>query len=132
MHGHAGRLVDGDELVVFQQHRKFPRWCGAFGLLGDFFGNPHGRHAHQIPCFDSGIGARAALVHAHFSTADDAVNQCFRNAFELAYQKVVQALTGIFRIDFNDAYCRCGYWGGLFCRFALYNVFHLRDECVSG
>ena len=37
----------------------------------------------------------AAFVDAHFTTANDAINMGFGNAFQVAHEVVVEALSGI-------------------------------------
>ena len=132
MNGDSGGFIDGDQMLVFQQRGKFPGRSRPFGLFRHTFRNPNRRQTDQIPCLDSGICVGAAFIHPHLSASDNAVNVRLGDAFQLTYQKVIKPLTGEFRIDFDDAYCRSGDWRGMVCRFALYNVFHLRDECVSG
>jgi hypothetical protein len=48
------------------------------------------------------------------------------DAFEMAYQEVVQPLSGRIVIDLDQPYCGRGRaQGTVLRRFALYNVFHL-------
>jgi hypothetical protein len=59
MHGHPGRLVDGQHGLVLEQHWKFARWRPlghqpghGLGLFGGPLGQAHGRHPHQITCLN--------------------------------------------------------------------------------
>ena len=123
MHGHASRLGDGQHVVVFVQNREFARRGGRSFLLGGALGLTHGRQTHQIPRFHPGVCRRPAFVHPHLAAADDAVNMGLGHAFELADQKVVQALPGRLFVHFDQAgRDRCGL--DLGSNFALYNVFH--------
>ncbi|MNY53528.1 hypothetical protein D3C86_1892920 [compost metagenome] len=57
----------------------------------------------------------------------------FGHAFEMANQEVVEPLAGGIGVDCDEA-CSggCSNLGSVHRRFALYNVFHLRDTSVSG
>ena len=126
MHGHTGRLVDGDQVLVFQQAGEIPGWRRPIGLFGDFFGNAHGRDADDIAGRNAGFRTDAPFVDAHLSTADDAIDMGLGNALEMAYEKVVQPLSGRIVIDFDQPHCGSGcVQRTVVCRFALYNVFHL-------
>ena len=127
MHGHAGRLVQGDQVVIFKQDGKLARRRRTLGLFLHPVGNAHRRHAHHIPSFHSGIGVAAPLVDAHFAAADDAVDMGLGHAFQVAHQKVIQALAGTIFVHRNQPYSgSCGVLGRFWGLFALYNVFHLR------
>src|SRR2546427_3378111 len=99
MHGHTGGLVDGDQVLVFQQTGEIPGWRWPLGLFGDFFGNAHGRYADDIAGRNAGFRTDAPFVDAHFSTADDAIDMGLGNALEMAYEKVVQPLSGRIRSE---------------------------------
>jgi hypothetical protein len=66
-----------------------------------------------------GGGVSAALIDPDFAAADDAVDMGFGHAFELAHQKIVQALARGFGIHREQLrLCGSGKWR------APYNVFH--------
>ena len=97
MHRHTGRFVDGEQVVVLKQHRKFARRCRFFELLGNFVGHPHRRHTHCVPYFHPRVGGGAAFVDTHLTTADDAVHVGLGHPFQDAEQEVIEALAcGIF------------------------------------
>jgi hypothetical protein len=54
-----------------------------------------------------GVGVHTPFVDPHFTGADDAVNMGFGHAFQLANQKIIQALTGGFLIDQQGLDGRC-------------------------
>ncbi|MNV91788.1 hypothetical protein D3C71_1863240 [compost metagenome] len=133
MHGHARGLVDGQHMVIFEQLWEFTCRRRVGGLFRDLVGDAHRRQTHAVAFGHTRIGAGAAFVDAHLATADDAVNMGFGDALEMAYQEVIQALASGICVDCDEACSRgCDALGSVHRRFALYNVFHLRDTSVSG
>jgi hypothetical protein len=89
MHGHAGGLVDGDQVLVLVHHREFARRRGRFGRP---VGHAHRRHTHHVADLQTSVGGGAALVDAHFARADDAVDMRLGHALEQPDEEVVQPL----------------------------------------
>lgn len=132
VHGRAGGLVDGDQVLVFQQDGEFARGRGALRLVQHLVGHAHGGQTHQVARCHARVGAGAPLVQADLAAADDAVDVGLGHALQVADEEIVEPLARGFGVDLDDA-GRRGFWRGAASgRFAPYNVFHLRDECVSG
>ena len=103
MHGHPGGFVQRQKSLVLVQNRKSPgrrttrRLLGhGHGLVLGALGHAHRRQAQHVAGLHAGVGAGTALVDAHFAAANDPVNMGFRHAFEMAHQKIVQPLVGLF------------------------------------
>ena len=127
VHGRAGRLIDDQQLFIFKQYWEIFASAGlgrrglghGLCLVGGLLRKPHRRQAHHVAGVHPGGGLRAALVDPDFATADDAVDVGFGDAFELAHQKIVQALARGFGIHREHLrLCGSGKWR------APYNVFH--------
>ena len=98
VHRHAGGLVDGDQVLVFQQHREFARRRRALRPGHHPLGQAHRGHAHLVTGGQPGVGRRAAPVHPHLTAADDAVDVRLGHALEVAQEEVVQPLAGAFLV----------------------------------
>ncbi len=81
MNRDAGGFIDDDQMIVFEQdgefggrrvrrHRRFVQLRGS-----------NRRNAHDIAEFQPIRGVDPALVHAHFATAQNAVNVAFWHPF---------------------------------------------------
>ena len=117
-------------MLVLQQDGEFARGRGTLGRV--LLGHAHGRQAHLVARGHARVGTGAALVQPHLAAADDAVDVGLGHALQVADEEIVEPLARGFGVDLDDA-GRWGFWRGAACgRFAPYNVFHLRDECVSG
>ena len=127
MHRHAGGLVDGDQVIVLEHHRKLAsRHC----RLGAAIGHPHRRHPHLVTQREPRVGCGAALVDAHLAGADDAIDMRLGHALEQLDQEVVEALPFRALVDLHPRHrgrrSRCCGACGL-CRgraFAPYNALH--------
>ena len=101
VHGDAGRFVDDDQVVVFEEDREFGggriRRNVRFIRLRD----ANRRHAHEIAEFEAIRGIDAALVHAHFPAAQNPVDVALGYALADAQQEIVDSLTGRAFIDFD-------------------------------
>ena len=128
MNRHASRLVDGQQMLVFQQHRKITRRHEAgrallhrLRLVERLLRHAHRRHAQHIAQLKPGISLDTPLVDAHLAGTDHAVDMGFGNAFKVAHQKIVHALAiGVF-VDANGLNLRQMRIG-----FAPYNGIHWR------
>ena len=127
MHGHACRLIDDQQLFIFKQHRKMFASAGLGGrglghslrLVGGLLRAPHRRQAHHVPGLHPGGRLGTPFIDPDLAAADDAVDMGFGHAFELAHQKIVQALARGFGIHREHLrLCGSGKW------HAPYNVFH--------
>ncbi len=119
MPGHAGRLVDGNQMLILVKNRELARRGWGFELFGGSFGSPQRRQAHDVAGSHPGIGLRPTPVHPDFTAANDAVDMGFGDTLELANEKVVEPLPrrfGVNRHRFRPCACRR--------RRAPYNVFH--------
>ena len=115
MHRHAGRLVDGQHMLVLKKNGEFTRRrqttnAGRSAMTGNLHGHrlgfligalrsSHRRQTHHIASLQPGVGLRPALVDAHLAAADDAVHMGFGHALELADQKIVQPLAAVVLCD---------------------------------
>jgi hypothetical protein len=101
MHGHAGRFVDRQQLVVLVQHGELACRYGG-GTLG--LGHAHRRQPHLVAQRQPGIGGGAATVDAHLARADDPIDMGLGHALELAQQEVVQPLARAAFVDRDPAH----------------------------
>ena len=99
-------------MFVFEQDGELARRSRPLGLFSHLVGDAHGRQAHHVARLHAGVGVDPALVDAHLATADDAIDMGFGHAFELAYQKVVEALARRVFVDLHQARCGSGSGGG--------------------
>ena len=91
VHGHARRLVDGQQRLVFKQdHRLETRPCGHPGFR--FLGGPHWRNPHLILGLQPVIRADPPAVDPDLAAAQDTVNMAFRDPFQPSHQVIVDAL----------------------------------------
>jgi hypothetical protein len=65
VHRHAGGFVDGQQVLVFQQHREFARRARRRASAGR--ATRTGGTRTTSPSGQPGVGRRAALVHAHLA-----------------------------------------------------------------
>ena len=99
MHGHAGRLINHQQVRIFVEDREFGRrhHTRRFSLLSD----PKRRNAHQIAEFQTVFGINPTFIHAHLAGAQDAVDMALGHALGQAHQEIVDALPfGVFT-DFH-------------------------------
>lgn len=102
VHGDAGRLVDHEHRVVFEQHVELRgRHDGRVGAREVGRRHAHGRHAHDVAEREPVLRIDAPLVHAHFAAAQDPVNMAFRHALADAQQEIVDPLTGCTFVDLD-------------------------------
>ena len=123
VHGHAGGLVQHQQMLVFVNHSEIAYWCRrrAHGLrlvLGPCR-DAYRRQAQHVAGGQARFGAGAAFVYAYFPAADDAVDVGFGDALEVAQQEIVQTLAGRFRVHLHALYLSQRSLG-----IALYNGFH--------
>ena len=102
MHGHAGRLVDGQQVLVLEQDGELARRHVHHRALGQ----AHRRHADLVARGHPGVGAGAALVDAHLAAADDAVDVGLGHALQDAQQEIVEALAVGFSVDGDALHLR--------------------------
>ncbi|MNZ67695.1 hypothetical protein D3C78_859500 [compost metagenome] len=104
MHGDAGRLVEHDQRLVLVDDGRLEALQQPLrqrlGLVA--LGQAQRRHPHHIARLQLVLRLDPALVHAHFALAQDAINQCFGNTFQLSTKKVVDALPGDLRLHFEQ------------------------------
>ena len=120
MHGHSGRLVDRQHMLVLEQGREFTRWRGIGLSGGGTLRHAHRRHAHHIARLQPAVGLGTPLVDADLAAADDAVDVRFRHPLEYAQQIVVETLAFAIVTDLEIFDAGCRYIAGI----RPYNVFH--------
>ena len=130
MHRHAGRLVDGQEMLIFEDHVELTwrdgRTCAAIGGTGR---GAHWRHPHLVAQGQAGVGMGTAFVDAHFTRADDAIHMGLGHTLEQLDQKIVEPLALRAFVDADIVHSRSHHrlaWGWL-CRggwawFGPYNA----------
>ncbi|MCY1545330.1 hypothetical protein D9M68_812670 [compost metagenome] len=94
VHRHTGGLVDGQECLVLENHRKLPGGCRIELLFFRPLGQAYRRNAQHVTGLHPIVRPDPALVPAHFTRADDAVDVGLGHPLELAEQEVVEALPG--------------------------------------
>jgi len=111
MDGHARGLVDGHHGVVLHQNGELFVWnesslLGNFLLQGILRGANRG-NSNVVPKLDPGLSACTSFVHTHLTRADDAVDVGLGHPFEVAEQKIIQALPHRLGVDFDKfgAWC---------------------------
>ena len=108
--GHAGRLVDDQEVLVLENDR-----LGDLGYLPlarppslHLVSHPHRRDTQRIAVGETRIGFGPFPVHAHLSGAQQSVNHALGYALEQGHQGVVDALPVALRADLDLTYTvRC-------------------------
>ncbi len=100
----AAGLVDHDQLVVFEDNRRFQALQQALGQRHRLvtLRHAHRRHPDDIARLQLVLGLDPTLVHAHFAFTQNAVDQGLGHAFEPGQEKIVDALAGIFRRDLEQ------------------------------
>ncbi len=153
MHRGACRFVDGEQVLILEQHWKLAGWCEAgrgarLKRLLPFVGGlrcAHRRNPDLVTGRNPSIGTGPALVDTHLAAADDAVDVRLGHTLETAHQEIVQPLATVLVINLQVAHMsaaspgfaksRQGVRGNLgaarrflmrhLCRhFGPYNVFH--------
>ena len=93
MHGHAGGLVDRQQVIVFEHDRELARRRDRVrAALSRILRGAHRRDAHVVADREPGVGARAAFVDANLAAADDAVHMRLRHALQQLDEEVVEPL----------------------------------------
>jgi hypothetical protein len=93
VHGHAGRLVDHQQLGVLKQHREFARWHMLGIVRLRRIRHPHWRNAHDITRLQAISGIDPALIDANFTRTQHPVDMALGHALGHLQQEVVNALT---------------------------------------
>jgi hypothetical protein len=101
VHRDAGRLVDGEQVVVFEHDRKLAR---RRRRLFAAVGNAHRWDAHLVAETEPGVGRSARLVDADLAGTDDAIEVRARHALQYLGQVVVEPLAGRAAIDYQGAH----------------------------
>ena len=76
MHGHAGRLVDDEQLRIFKDDLEF----GGRRARGGLFGHAHGWNAHHVAGDETVQLIDTAFINPHFSRSQDPVDVAFRHS----------------------------------------------------
>ena len=76
MHGHAGRLVDDEQLRIFEDDLEF----GGRRARGRLFGHAHGWNAHHVAGGETVQLIDTAFINPHFSRSQDPVDVAFRHS----------------------------------------------------
>ncbi len=94
MHDHAGRLIDDDEVLVFEE--DFER-----NLLGPrrLAGNFRQDHPHSLPSTDAVGRLAAVVVDQHTSGRDDSPQMSPAIVVKMQRKHYVQTLAGLAGID---------------------------------
>ncbi len=104
MHGDARRFVHHDQRLVFVDDGRFQALQQALGHRRRLvtFRQADGRYPHYVTGLDLVLRLDAALVDPHFTLAQDAVHQGLGHALEGRDEKIVDALAGKLRRDFDQ------------------------------
>ncbi len=119
MAGDAGRLVDDEEIAVFEHDRLLDLLDHRRRRHGPAarFGGTHGRNTHLVARMQTHALLGALAVYAHLAGAQYAVNQALGDAFELADQEIVDALAVAVVRNLNQTHAHTGpgaLFGGVF------------------
>lgn len=109
MHRHPCRLVDYEEMRVFQQNPEFGTGNGLICL----FSNAYRRDADDIPLLEAVSLVDPSFVDPHLAGPQYAVDMAFRYAFTDAQKEIIDALIR-FVFGNSDHPDLSGYRGGLF------------------
>ncbi|MNV58652.1 hypothetical protein D3C71_1510390 [compost metagenome] len=93
--GHAGRLVDHQQLGIFKNDGLLHPLQEAGGrrrIFSDLI-EIDGRDANLLAALKLAVGLGATAIHPHLATSDQFVDQAAGRTLELAQQEVVQALS---------------------------------------
>ena len=104
VNGKAGRLVEGEECVVFVEDGH-PEAGGPGGRHpgAGRRGSPDGRQPDDVAQRQPAVRAGTPLVHPHLPAAQDAIDVALGHALEDAGQEVVDALTRRRLVDRDPA-----------------------------
>ena len=104
VHGHAGRLVDDEQVRILEHDGEFR---SRRGLGTGFLGQADRRNPHHVALAQAVHLVDAALVHPDFARAQDAVNMALGYAFADTQQEIVNSLTSFFFGDGHELRLEC-------------------------
>jgi hypothetical protein len=93
MHGDAGRLVDHQQAIVFEDHRQVHLQLGTGNDFVFSDGDAQRRHAQQVTALQAVGNLRAPTIDAHLAAAHDAIDVALGHPLAFLQQQIVEPLS---------------------------------------
>ena len=103
MHGHAGRLVDHEQALVFIDHPAQHVRSLFFRRGRPLRPDPDRRDTDLVALLQFVFGPNPTPVHPHFAAAQQTVDPSLGDARQFGTQKVIDTLPGALGIDAHFA-----------------------------